>query len=77
VVGLLAGAAARLIVPGRTEIGLIGCLSLGVIGAVIGGLLGNMIVGAREFSLPGLVGSVAGGIGALVAYRAASGHRTA
>jgi len=38
--GLLAGAVARLIVPGRTGIGCLATLAVGIVGALIGGLVG-------------------------------------
>jgi uncharacterized membrane protein YeaQ/YmgE (transglycosylase-associated protein family) len=76
-VGLIAGGAARLIVGGRDEIGAVGIVVLALAGAVIGGLVGNLTVGAREISTAGLIGSVIGAIGSLVAYRAASGRRAA
>jgi uncharacterized membrane protein YeaQ/YmgE (transglycosylase-associated protein family) len=38
-IGLIAGATARLVVPGRNPMGLLGTLAVGVIGAFIGWLL--------------------------------------
>ena len=43
--GLLAGAVARLIVPGRTGIGCIATLAVGIVGALIGGLVGEVVLG--------------------------------
>jgi uncharacterized membrane protein YeaQ/YmgE (transglycosylase-associated protein family) len=77
VVGVVAGGAARLVVGGRDEIGIVGIVVLALAGAVVGGLVGNLTTGATEVSTAGVIGSVLGAIGALVAYRAASGHRTA
>jgi uncharacterized membrane protein YeaQ/YmgE (transglycosylase-associated protein family) len=74
---MVAGGAARLLVAGRDEIGLLGSVVLALVGAVIGGLLGNLAVGAHDASPAGLVGSVVGAIAALVAYRAAQGRRAA
>jgi uncharacterized membrane protein YeaQ/YmgE (transglycosylase-associated protein family) len=39
VVGLIVGLLARLLVPGRDPIGLLGTLAIGVVGAVLGGWL--------------------------------------
>ncbi len=39
VVGLIIGALARLIKPGKQALGLLGTLALGVVGAIIGGVL--------------------------------------
>jgi uncharacterized membrane protein YeaQ/YmgE (transglycosylase-associated protein family) len=41
--GLLAGAVARLITPGKQSIGCFGTLAVGVIGALLGGLLGEAV----------------------------------
>lgn len=43
VAGLVIGAIARLIKPGRQRIGLLGTLLLGVVGSVIGGTLASLI----------------------------------
>jgi uncharacterized membrane protein YeaQ/YmgE (transglycosylase-associated protein family) len=77
VVGMVAGGAARLVVGGRDEIGVVGIVVLALAGAVVGGLLGDLATGATEVSTAGVIGSVLGAVGALVAYRAASGRRTA
>jgi uncharacterized membrane protein YeaQ/YmgE (transglycosylase-associated protein family) len=42
-VGLIVGLVARLIVPGRDPIGLLGTLVIGIIGAVIGGWLAGEV----------------------------------
>ena len=41
--GLLAGALARALTPGRHSIGCFGTLAVGVIGALLGGLLGEAV----------------------------------
>ena len=47
ITGLVIGALARLVVPGRNPIGLLATIALGVIGAVAGGLIGHAVgVGA-------------------------------
>lgn len=76
VVGLIAGALARLVVPGRDPMGLVGTLLLGLVGSVIGGLVGNLLVeGDQDFSPAGLIGSILGAVLALIAYRAALSRR--
>lgn len=75
-VGLIAGALARLVVPGRDPMGLVGTLLLGLVGSVIGGLVGNLLVeGDQDFSPAGLIGSILGAVLALIAYRAALSRR--
>jgi uncharacterized membrane protein YeaQ/YmgE (transglycosylase-associated protein family) len=77
-VGLVAGALARLLVPGRDPMGLLATLILGLIGSVIGGLVGNLLVeGDQDFSPAGLIGSILGAVVALIAYRAAVSRRMA
>ena len=41
--GLLAGAVARALTPGRQQIGCFGTLAVGVIGALLGGFLGEAV----------------------------------
>ena len=43
VVGLIIGALARLFKPGKQNLGIVGTLVLGVLGAIIGGLLGGLL----------------------------------
>lgn len=71
VVGLIAGALARFLVPGRDPMGWLGTLILGLVGSLVGGFLGNLISG-REFdiSTAGLIGSIIGAIIALLVWRA-------
>jgi uncharacterized membrane protein YeaQ/YmgE (transglycosylase-associated protein family) len=48
VVGLVIGVVARLIMPGRDPIGLLGTLVVGVVGALVGGYAWRAIVGNTE-----------------------------
>ena len=41
--GLLAGAIARALTPGRQRIGCFGTLAVGVVGALVGGFLGEAV----------------------------------
>jgi uncharacterized membrane protein YeaQ/YmgE (transglycosylase-associated protein family) len=43
--GLLAGAVARLVVPGRQRIGCLATIAVGIVGALIGGLAGEVLLG--------------------------------
>jgi len=47
-VGLVIGALARLLMPGRDPIGILGTLVVGVVGAVVGGYLWRAIFGNTE-----------------------------
>lgn len=78
IVGLIAGALARLLVPGKDPMGIGATILLGIVGSFIGGFLGWAIFhkdaaqGALQPS--GLIGSVIGAIIALLIYRAVSGR---
>ncbi|MGA7096330.1 MAG: GlsB/YeaQ/YmgE family stress response membrane protein [Acidimicrobiia bacterium] len=70
-VGLIAGAIARFLVPGRDPMGWLGTMVLGLVGSLIGGFLGNLLFeGNADISAAGLVGSIIGAIIALLLYRA-------
>ena len=51
ILGLIAGAIAKAIMPGRQGVGWIATLLLGIVGAVLGGWIGSAIfkVGINEF----------------------------
>ncbi len=73
VFGLLAGAVARVLTPGRQNIGCFGTLAVGVIGALIGGLLGEALFGhkvAFSWALGPFALAVAGSILLLLALNA-------
>ncbi|HEY1819018.1 MAG TPA: GlsB/YeaQ/YmgE family stress response membrane protein [Trebonia sp.] len=64
VVGLICGAIARLLMPGRDSIGLIGTIVLGIVGSFVGGFLQNLIeyhsVSVHSFHTVGIIGSIIG-----------------
>ncbi len=71
-IGLVAGAVARFLVPGRDPMGVLGTLLLGVIGSFVGGFLISLIfAGELALSTAGIIGSIVGAIVALLIYRAA------
>jgi uncharacterized membrane protein YeaQ/YmgE (transglycosylase-associated protein family) len=43
VAGLVIGAVARLLMPGRDPMGLLATIALGIVGAVVGGLIGEAV----------------------------------
>src|SRR4029450_5755446 len=79
VVGAIAGYLARLLVPGRDPLGVVGTIVLGIVGWFIGGLLGYLLFdkdieeGARRGS--GVIGSIIGAVIALLIYNATSSRR--
>ncbi|RBY93698.1 hypothetical protein DQ237_16840 [Blastococcus sp. TF02-8] len=61
VVGLIIGALARLLKPGRQKLSVVATLLLGVVGAVIGGLIGHLFnknTGIFELNFLGFVFAV-------------------
>ena len=81
IVGLIAGALARLLVPGKDPMGIGATILLGVVGSFIGGFLGWALFhhDAKQGALQpsGLLGSIIGAIIALLIYRAVSGRNHA
>lgn len=75
IVGLVAGALARLLVPGRDPMGFLGTLALGLVGSLIGGFVGSLLTEGEGFSPAGLIGSIIGAIIALLVWRAMSRRR--
>lgn len=81
IIGLIAGAIARFLVPGRDPMGCLGTILLGMVGSFIGGFLAflifdrNLDEGAIQPS--GLLGSILGAIIALLVWRQIGGSRGA
>jgi uncharacterized membrane protein YeaQ/YmgE (transglycosylase-associated protein family) len=78
VLGLVAGAIAKALMPGRDPGGIIVTMLIGIVGAVLGGFLGNMITGAglNGFSLWSIVLAVVGAMLLLWVYRLTTRTRT-
>ena len=77
IVGIIAGYLARLLVPGRDNIGFGRTVLLGIVGSFIGGFLGYILFG-EDFDegglqASGIIGSVIGAVIALLIYRALGG----
>ena len=47
-VGLVVGVVARLLMPGRDPIGIIGTILVGIVGAIVGGYLWKAVFGNTE-----------------------------
>ena len=66
VIGLIAGALARLVVPGRQDISILMTIVLGIVGSFVGGFLGYLIFhkdAQNGFLQPsGIIGSFIGAV---------------
>jgi uncharacterized membrane protein YeaQ/YmgE (transglycosylase-associated protein family) len=73
VVGLIAGLLARLLVPGRDSMGIIGTIVLGIVGSFVGGFIWDMVEYHRfvssQFHPVGIIGSILGAIVVLLILR--------
>ena len=69
--GLIAGALAKFILPGKDPGGLIVTIIIGVVGALLGGFLGSLIGlgNVESFDIGGIFIATVGAILLLVAYR--------
>ena len=72
VIGLIAGALARLVVPGRQDISILMTIVLGVIGSFVGGFLGYLLFhkDAQDglFQPSGIIGSFIGAVIVLIIW---------
>ena len=77
--GLIAGAVARAVVPGDDPMGIGGTILLGIVGSFVGGFLANalFVEGDQEsFGPAGIIGSILGAILVLLVYRMVSRRGT-
>ena len=78
IIGLIAGALARLIMPGRDAMGIIATILLGIVGSIVGGLVSWAIWGADTtgFRPAGLLFSILGAILVLWIWRMVKSRST-
>jgi len=81
VIGLIAGALARLVVPGKQNISIPMTILLGIVGSFVGGFLGFLIFQRDPmdgfFQPAGIIGSVIGAIIVLFLYTRFAGRTAA
>ena len=80
-IGLIAGAIAKLILPGRQGGGWLITLVLGVVGALLGGWIAGLVVGGVDlqnfFSLSTWIAAIVGSLIVLLIYGAITGRKGA
>ncbi|MDT0436474.1 MULTISPECIES: GlsB/YeaQ/YmgE family stress response membrane protein [Streptomyces] len=79
VIGLLAGAIAKLLLPGKDPGGIIVTMLIGIAGGLLGGWLGKVIFGVDSidgfFNLSTWVAAIVGSLILLILYRVLTGNR--
>ena len=81
IIGLIAGALARLIMPGRDAMGWLATMLLGIVGSILGGLIGMALWRSDTatdtgFHPAGLLLSIVGAIVVLFIWRMIKGRST-
>jgi uncharacterized membrane protein YeaQ/YmgE (transglycosylase-associated protein family) len=69
VIGLIVGALAKLIMPGKDPGGVIVTMLLGMAGSLVAGFFGRMIGHYQPGARPGIIASILGAIALLGLYR--------
>jgi len=78
IVGLIVGAIAKLLMPGRDPGGIFITMLLGVAGAFVAGFIGRAVGLYHAGDVgPGLIASILGSVVLLAVYRAVRGRRLA
>jgi uncharacterized membrane protein YeaQ/YmgE (transglycosylase-associated protein family) len=75
IIGLVIGAVAKLIMPGKDPGGIIVTMLIGIAGALIAGFLGRALGWYHEGEAAGFIASVVGAILLLLIYRMIVGRR--
>jgi uncharacterized membrane protein YeaQ/YmgE (transglycosylase-associated protein family) len=76
VIGLIVGALAKFIMPGKDPGGMIVTIIIGIAGAMLAGFLGRAMGWYAEGESAGFIASLIGAIILLAGYRAVKGKRT-
>ncbi len=76
IIGLIAGAVAKLIMPGKDPGGFFITMGLGVLGEILATFLGRAVGWYHEGESAGFIAAVVGAIIILAIYRLIKGRRT-
>ena len=74
VIGLIVGAIAKLLMPGKDPGGAIVTILLGIAGSFVAGMLGHALGWYEAGDGPGIIASVIGSVILLAIYRAVAGR---
>ena len=75
IIGLIVGAIAKFIMPGKDPGGIIVTILIGIAGALLAGFLGRALGWYTEGDAAGFIASVIGAILLLIIYRLVTGNR--
>jgi uncharacterized membrane protein YeaQ/YmgE (transglycosylase-associated protein family) len=75
IIGLVIGAIAKFIMPGKDPGGIIVTMLIGIVGALIAGFLGRAVGWYHEGEPAGFIASIVGAILLLIVYRMIVGRR--
>jgi uncharacterized membrane protein YeaQ/YmgE (transglycosylase-associated protein family) len=75
IIGLVIGAIAKFIMPGKDPGGIIVTMLIGIVGALIAGFLGRAVGWYHEGEPAGFIASIVGAILLLTVYRLTVGRR--
>ncbi|MEO8432062.1 MAG: GlsB/YeaQ/YmgE family stress response membrane protein [Acidobacteriota bacterium] len=73
--GLVIGALAKFVMPGRDGGGIFVTIILGIVGAMLGGFLGRALGLYQQNEPAGFIGALVGAVVVLAIYRMATGRR--
>lgn len=79
IIGLLAGATAKILMPGKDPGGIIVTMLIGIVGGLLGGWLGKVVFGVDSidgfFDLSTWIAAIVGSLILLLLYRVVTGNR--